>query len=195
MPVMSDTSVAPSTLADVVRAAVGFVRAAGYTFPIMVGEHYVTGGRGAGTPPCVILVTEPGGGDCEMTPAYENGRAGGQRHVCDVIVRAAEPGDDIGRLANAYALSDQIRNAVQRATAGKITPGRPSKPYPTPWGVDGGPGVQIAWGFSYDRDIAIDTKIWSAPPATAPTAEPKPYGTPGETGTLDVIAGSVTAQE
>jgi hypothetical protein len=73
--------------------------------------------------------------------------------------------------------------------------GRASKPYPTPFTVDTGAGVQLAWGFTYERDIELSPRIYAVSPSAEDTTPPRPYGKPGETGTLDNIDGTTTVPE
>jgi len=187
----------PSTLVDVLQAITDLFREAGSAVPVLVGEHYVSG-KGSQTiasPPLVILVPEPDGGACELGPAYETGRAASQKHTCDVIVRAAEGGTDIERHRAAYALNDFTVGAVKRATTGRAEFGQASKPYPSPFTSATGAGVQLAWGFVYSRDIAIETEVYQVPAGVPEIAPAAPYGQPGETGTLSTITSTITVPD
>jgi hypothetical protein len=197
MPLVENTAanLSPSNLAVVLRAIVQAFQERGDTTPVMVGEHYATNPQGLGSSPCVVLVPEPRGGRCKIEKPYETGRAGKQKHACDVIVRASETGDDIDRFANVYDLSDLVVATVARVCVGKWDPGEAVGDYPTPFGVDSGAGVQICWGFTFDRDIAMAPTVIAIRPEPPDTTTPKPYASNGETGSLSAINGSTTAQE
>lgn len=182
----------PSNLSVVLRAIVEAFQARGDTTPVMVGEHYATNPQGMGSAPHVILVPEPRGGRCKIEGAYETGRAGKHRHVCDVIVRAAEPGNDIDRFVNAYDLSDTVLRTVARVCTGKWEPNDAVGDYPSPFGVDSGAGVQLCWGFTYDRDVEMAADVLALQRSDADETPAKPYAQPGETGTLDTLTGTVT---
>jgi len=197
MPLVAREYSAPSTLADVLQAVVDLFAGAGSATPVLVGENYVdgSGAQSIGSPPCVILVPEPGGGACELSAPYETGRAAMHLHRCDVLVRAAEPGDDIGRHRAAYALSDFVAGAVRRSGAGRLMFGRASRPYPSPFSADTGAGVQLCWGFAFERDIALATPVYAVAPAAEDDTPAAPYGVPGETGTLNTFTGAIVATE
>jgi hypothetical protein len=197
MPLVGESKgAAPSHLGDVLRAVRDTFEAAGDATPIRVGAHYVNDkSRGIGAPPFVVFVPEPKDGRCTISYAYEMGRPAKHVHACDVIVRAETPGDDIDRLSAAYALNDRVVQAVKRAGAGRIVFGEPEGEYPSPFTADSGAGVQLSWGFTYDRDIRGDDDI-AAVPASAPDDTPdRPISPPGETGTIDTITGTTVAAD
>lgn len=179
-------------LGIMLRAVCDIIAESGDGTPVMVGEHYVNHPRSIGSPPCVVLVPEPGWGKCKIEKAYELGQPGKQVHACDVVVRAAEGIDDIARLDNAYDLSDKVYDAVERAGAGFLVPGDARGDYPSPFGVDTGAGVQLCWGFTYERDIRGNDAVRRARPAPPDDEPDRPLSPPGETGTLDTITGSTT---
>lgn len=180
---------APSDLSVVIRAITQMFSEVGDATPILVGEHYAIAPRGVGSPPLVILVPEPGGGACKLAGQYETGRVAKHVHACDVIVRAAESGDDIDRLAAVYDLSDRVATCVRRAGAGKVEFGEPIGTYPSPTTTDAF-GAGLSWSFTYDRDISHDRAIMALPGAAADTTPARPYEVPGQTGTLDTLDGT-----
>ena len=178
---------APLALDEVLQNIVEAFSAAGDATPIMVGAHYVSGDGHIGAPPCVIFVdvTE------ELAEPYELGHVAKDAHKCDVILRASEPGDDIGRMRNVRILSDRVVTLLRRYCAGKLELGKASKEYPSPFSVDSGAGVQRTWGFSYDRDIRADETMWAKiAPTPDDTTDPRPLVPPGAIGTLDTIDGA-----
>ncbi len=196
MPLVENTAAnaSPSNLAVVLRAIVQAFQERGDTTPVMVGEHYAQNPQGLGSPPFVILVPEPKG-RFKIEKPYETGRAGKHKHVCDVIVRASETGDDIDRLANVYALNDLVVATVSRVCTGRWEPGDAVGDYPPPFGVDSGAGTSGCWGFTFDRDIALEPTVIAIRPEAPDTSPPRPYASNGETGTINTMTGSVTAQE
>lgn len=178
---------APSHLGTVLRAISDLLSEAADPTPLMVGAHYASeNARGTGNAPHVILVPEPNGGRCNMGPAYETGRAAGQTHVCDVIVRAAESGDDISRLDAAYALSDRMVAIVRRACVGKVEIKAPVGSYPSPTTADAF-GAGLSWSFTYDRDVAHDDAVSRIAASSPDTTPARPHGLPGSTGTLHTL--------
>jgi hypothetical protein len=191
MPMVVNRYAKPSNLAVVLRAVKQAFHARGDTTTVMVGEHYAKNPQGLGSPPFVILVPEPGG-KLKIGDAYETGRAAGHKHVCDVIVRAAETGDDIDRLANVYAINDIVAGTVARICSGRWTPGDAVGDYPPPFTVDSGAGAQGCWGFTFDRDIEMPQDVLALPASDEDETPAKPYAQPGETGTLDTLTGTET---
>lgn len=194
-PVPTPSGVAPSHLGVILRAIVETIGEAGDGTPVMVGEHYATKPRGVGSPPHVIIVPEPGGGECAIAYAYEMGRAAKQTHACDVIVRAAESGDDVSRYDAAYDLSDLVVSTVRRMCAGRVEFGKPIGKYPTPFTVDSGAGVQLSWSFTYDRDIRTADAIAAVKPSPPDNAPDQPQSPPGTLGTLDDIEGTTVPKD
>lgn len=187
---------APSHLGHVLRAVDDiFKMICADATPLLVGEHYASpNARGVGSAPHVILVPEPRGGRCRIESAYEMGHPGKHVHRCDVIVRAAETGDDLTRMDPAYDLLDLVVSAVSDATKGRMEWTDPTGDYPAPTTVDAY-GVQLSIGFTFSRDIRTPEAIASRGAATADETPVRPIIPPGETGDLDTITGTVDAAE
>lgn len=181
-------SAAPSHLGTVIRCVAELFSEAGDATPIMVGEHYASDkARGVGAAPRVVFVPEPGGGKCTLAGAYETGRVAKQVHACDVIVRAAESGDDLSRLDAAYELLNRVATAIKRAGAGRVEFGAaPIGSYSSPTTVDAF-GADLSFSFTYDRDISHDRAIMSVRASRTPDPTPTAYETPSNSGTLESL--------
>lgn len=162
----SANNATPSTLADVLRQIVDAMSAMGDATAIQVGKQYLPH-LGAGAPPRVLFVPEPKG---KIGPPYDIGYAASVTHSCNVYVRGAESGDDIGRFDAAYALSDRIMSLVSTATTGK---GGAESDFAddSPAGVDCY-GADVAWSFTYRRDVPHDAARYRLAGATADAAPP-----------------------
>ena len=167
----------PSTLADVIGQVIDLFAATGDATPILVGGHYLEA-FGAGSAPRVLFVPDPRTSG-RLGPPIELGRAVASiTHACDVYARAEETGDDLERFRKAYALGDKVLSALRRAGAGRLEFGAYGDGSPTK--VDAY-GAEIAFSFTYQRDVYHDVAIMSVPSAS-PDATPKrpiiPPGTP-----------------
>lgn len=182
---------APSNLAVILRAIVEGVGLAGNASPVLVGRHYLSAdGRGMGASPSVILIPEPRDVFRYESP-YEAGRAAKQVHECDVIVRAAETGDDITRHAMAYDLSDLVLSIVRRVCTGRLTIGTPIGSYPSPTTSDM-VGVSGAWSFTYDRDIRPTEAVATIAPSATNDDDAQPWTPPGAVGSLEDMTATIT---
>ncbi len=194
MPIRTEHA-APAHLGAVIRAIAESFALAGNATPVLVGEHYASANaRGVGSPPHVILVPEPGGGRCKIAPPLENIYAATHVHTCDVIVRAAESGDDITRLDAAYELSDLLASSVRRICAGRVEFGAPIGNYPSPLTSDA-LGAGLSWSFTFDRGIRGASPIARLAPSTPDTTPARPPTGAGSTGTLHTIEGDAVAAE
>lgn len=160
MTLYAATNAPPSTLGGILRAIVYYFRASGNAVPIMVGDDYLVD-RGVGFDSRIVLVPEAVG---SMGASLDMGHAASVGTACDVHVRSAEGGDDIGRYDNARALLDKVATAVRRACMGRLElksykPSSPSK-------VDGF-GAQLSFTFIWSNDVRKDADIWAVPSATA----------------------------
>jgi hypothetical protein len=154
------TNQPPPTLGNVLRAFVYYFLESGDATPIMVGNHYAAE-RGVGIDARILLVPEVSG---DIGASVDMGHAASLTHACDVHVRAAESGDDVGRYDAAYALFDKAISAVRRTCTGhlELKAYRPSSQSK----VDGF-GAQVSFTFMWRRDVRKDAAIWAVPSATA----------------------------
>lgn len=157
----------PSTLAGVLRQIVEAMSAMGDGTAVMVGKGYV-GEFGTHDPPCVLFVPESGPG--KIGPPMETGYAASRTHVCDFAVRAADTGDDIGRLDAAYSLEDLVIDLIGTACTGRIKWGEDSDD--SPFKVGGVAGVGFVGRFEYTRDVPHSAARHRLAGATADTAPP-----------------------
>lgn len=164
----------PSTLADVLGQVIDAFGAVGDATPIMIGKHYLES-FGTGSPPRVLFVPEPDG---EMGPPTEMGYAASDTHSCDVYVRGAESGTDLGRFVAAYALKGRVVTAVRRAASGRLE-FRKRSGDASPANVDAY-GAELAFSFVYTRDIPHDAAIRALPAADADTTDDRPLPPPGQ---------------
>ncbi len=150
--------------------------------PIMVGKQYLKT-FGAGTGPRVLFVPEPRG---KFGAPIETGNPCSVTHSCAVYVRGAESGDDIARFDAAYELGDRVMSEIARATTGRR--------YTETEFVDDSPadvdayGADLAFSFTYRRDVSWDAKIVAVAAADADNAPARPTGP-----VAGVIADSVLA--
>lgn len=162
----------PSTLADVIGQVRDAFQDMGDATPIMIGKQYLE--QGVGSAPRVVFVPEPRG---RIGPPQELGNAASVTHSCDVAVRGQESGDDLERFKQAYAIGDRVIDLIKTAATGRIE-----------WGDfgDGSPtdadayGAEVAFSFTYTRDVPHDAERWALDPATADDAAAVPLVPPGE---------------
>lgn len=180
----------PSTLADVLRQVTEALSLMADATPVMIGDRYLEQ-NGVGGPPRVVFFPEPAGPGRVMPP-IEMGNAASVMHSCNVFVRAAEGGDDLTRYEAAYALADAVIDLVSTAASGRVEWGTwlgdpPSK-------VDG-PGADVAFSFTFRRDVQHNAARWALPPATNNTAAPNPVPPPGVAASDAAVNVAVTPPE
>lgn len=178
-----------STLADVIMQVKQAFSKMGDATPIMIGKAFRTKNKESqtniGSGPRVVFAPEALSGSIE--PPLEMGMAATMVHTCAVYVRAKESGDDVDRWKAVYALADRVISCVQVAGTGRIT-----------WLTleDGSPidsdgfGAELAFGFTYQRDIVHDPARWALPAADADSATQKPHpppGIPADSVTIDPV--------
>lgn len=161
----------PSTLADVLGQIVDNFAAAGDPTPILIGKAYEA--FGVGSAPRVLLAPEPRG---KIGPPIEQGNVCSVTHSCNVLVRGLEDGSDLGRFTSAYALGDRLLSAIRRAASGRLEFGDFTDASPTD--VDAY-GAELAFSFTYQRDVKWDGAIRGLPAAAADPSPPQPVQPPG----------------
>lgn len=182
MPPIATQNAAPSNLAAVIGQVGDALGALADATPCMIGKHYLEH-FGAGSPPRVLFVPETRG---KVGPPTELGFTASITHACDVFVRGPESGDDLGRFDAAYALGDLVIDLIQTAGTGRIE-----------WTdyADGSPtnvdafGADLAFSFTYTRNVRHDARRWALPAATADTSTKVPNvppGVPSSGATIDV---------
>ena len=160
--------------------------AIGDATPIMVGKHYLAE-FGAGAAPRVLFVPDP----------KRKGKAGpplliGDReiasvtHACDVYVRGAEDGSDLGRFDAAYALSDLVQNMLKATAPGRLVFG----PFGdnSPLAVDAY-GAEDAFSFTYARAVPYNDAVYDAAYAAAPSPPVSPTNPDQPNGNTGAIFG------
>jgi hypothetical protein len=163
---------APSTLATMIGQVKDAFDAMGDATPIMVGARYLT--EGVGSPPRVVFVPEDRPG--KLLPPLKMGNAARMVHACSVYVRAAESGEDIERLSQAYALADLVIDCIETAGTGRIEWSEVTNDCPTD--VDAF-GAGLKFSFTFARDIWHSAARAALPPADdIPTAQ-QPHPPPG----------------
>lgn len=180
----------PSELDEVLEFIVSLIRDAGDATPIQVGKKYLED-FGGGAPPLILFVPETDGDVSDE--ALETGRAGSAEDACDVHIRGAEDGTDIGRYRSAYALRRRVMSAVRRACSGRVKFQKyaPSSPLM----VDSGLGAEVSFSFVYKHDIRADEAIAAVPPAPIDTTPPRPQAPPGLPAGSIAIAIGTSPQE
>ncbi len=177
-----------SNLAAVLQQITEAMGAIGDATPVLVGKKYIEG-FGAGSAPRVLFVPEPKG---KIGPPREMGNAASMTHSCDVAVRAREEGSDIGRFNAAYDLADLVVDLIDTACTGCLewSDLRDNSPL----AVDG-LGADLAFSFTYRRDIPHSALRWSLAPATAASTTAVPQVPPGSPGTLEEMTVSTDPEE
>jgi len=155
----------PSTLIDVIGQVIDAFGLVGDATPMQVGKQYLE--RGAGIAPRVVWVPELSG---KIGPPTQTGYAASVTHSCDVYIRGPETGGDLDRFKFAYALQDRIISGLRRAASGHIEFGDLKDDSPA--GVDAY-GVDLAFRFTYQRNVRNDPAIWLLPKATPDTTPPR----------------------
>lgn len=147
-----------SPLSDIIRCVVSIFQLVADPTPIQVGKQYLRD-FGVGSAPRVLFVPDSKGKDGQA-PAGSGGVGyiGWVAHGCQVYVRGAESGDDIGRFDAAYALADRVVNAVERAGRSRLD-WVGYKDF-SPTAVDAY-GADLAFSFVYTRGIQCDEQIWA----------------------------------
>jgi hypothetical protein len=170
----------PSTLGDLVLQVKQAFSKMGDSTPIMIGKGYRTknkeGQTNIGASPRVVFAPEALAGSGKIEPPIEMGKAASMTHSCVVYVRATESGDDVDRWRAVYALADRVISCIQVAGTGRVE-----------WLTleDGSPidsdgfGAELAFGFTFRRDIWHDAARWNLPPADAADTTPSPHPPPG----------------
>ncbi len=162
----------PSTLIDVIVQIKQAMSLMANKTPISVGKQFLKNGVGSG--PRVVFVPEASGS--AIAPPLLMGNAASMVHSCAVYVRAKEDGDDAKRFANAYDLADLMISLIETAGCGHVE-----------WlpMVDGSPvdsdayGAELAFAFTYQRDIPHNARRWGLPPADADNSDERPMPPPG----------------
>lgn len=181
----------PSTLGDLITQVKQAFSKMGDSTPILVGKGYRTKNKESqtniGGAPRVVFAPEALSGSGKIQPPQEMGRAASMVHSCVVYVRAKESGEDIDRWKAVYALADRVIDCIQVAGTGRVE-----------WLTleDGSPidsdgfGAELAFGFSYRRDIYHDPVRWSLPAADEDSSAQKPHpppGIPADSVTIDPV--------
>jgi hypothetical protein len=172
MPSLETQHAPPSTLTDVVGQVREAFDAMADMTPIMVGSQYLE--NGVGEPPHVVFMPEPGG---KVGPAIEMGNPCSITHSCDVLVRAAETGDELTRLDNAYALAARVIDCIATAAPGRVEFSSFSDESPTKTDAF---GAEIAFSFTYRRDVRHDPTRWALVAAPHDTSAASPILPPGQ---------------
>lgn len=188
MPALAPQNAAPSTLADVLRQVIGAFQEMGNATPILVGRKYLED-FGVGAPPRVLFAPEPAG---KVRGPVEMGSAASIVHSCDVFIRGAESGDDVGRFDKAYELADLVIGCLSVAASGRIEWGAYADSSPTD--VDAY-GAEVALRFTYARDVRHSPLRWALDPATADGSTATPRPPPGQAGTIDSVEVTVEPEE
>lgn len=182
MPVVA-TNAAPSPLADVLRQVVDVFTAVGDATPIEIGKEYLPR-FGAGTPPRVLFVPHVRG---EAMPPIEIGYAASLNAGCNVLVRGAEDGSDVGRYDSAAALLARVMDFLGTACTGRIEWG--SFEDDSPVAVDCY-GADLAVGFKYRYDLRHDAARRRLAPATsdasAASSAVSPHASPGTVDSIEI---------
>lgn len=181
----------PSTLGDLIFQVKQAFSKMGDSTPILVGRGYLTknkdGQTNIGSSPRVVFAPEALSGSGKINPPHEMGNAASMVHSCVVYVRAKESGEDLDRWKAVYALADRVIDCIQVAGTGRVA-----------WLTldDGSPidsdgfGAELAFGFTFRRDIYHDPARWSLPAADEDTSAQKPHpppGIPAATVTIDPV--------
>jgi len=165
-----------SSLADVLRCISDIFTGITDATPILVGKEHLAD-FGTATPPRVLFVPDPKGSLTDPPDGCGGmGYEGGVAHGCNVYVRGAEGGGDLGRYDAAYTLADRVVTALGRAARGRWV-GRDFAD-DSPSGVDAY-GADIAFSFVYTRGIQRDPKVWSLPAAPVAASPPNISAPPG----------------
>ncbi len=170
MPSVASQKSAPSHLGVVLRQVAEVFGAAADATPIMVGKRYLEH-FGTGSAPRVLFVPEPRG---KFGDPIEMGNPCSFTHSCDVYVRGAESGDDISRFDAAYELGDLVASEIARATTGRRGT-ETNFVDDSPADVDAY-GADLAFSFTYRRDVRWATKIVAVAAADADNGTPVPTG-------------------
>lgn len=180
-----------SSLADVLAQVREAFSAMGDATPIMCGAHYLSAENpGAiGAAPRVLFVPEPKG---KAGPPIEMGNVCSITSSCDVYVRAAEGGDDFGRLTAAYALLARVLGCLSVAGTGRTEFG--SFADDSPDDVDAY-GADLTVSFTYQWDVPHDAARWALAPAAANTDTPRGIPPQGRPFTITSITPVAVPQE
>lgn len=183
----------PSTLGDLIVQVKQAFDKMGDKTPIMVGKAYRTknkeGQTNIGSAPRVVFAPEALPGSGKIEPPQEMGKAASMVHSCMVFVRAKESGEDLERWRAAYALADRVIDCIQVAGTGRVE--WLSVEDGSPIDSDGF-GVELAFGFTFRRDIWHDPARWALPPADPSDTTPKPHPPPGQPADSVVIDPTTT---
>lgn len=189
MPAVASVHAAPpSTLAVVLGQVVDAFQAIGDATPIMIGKKYLDD-FGVGSAPRVVFVPEVRG---KIGPPIEMGNPCSIAHSCNVLVRGAEDGSDLGRFDAAYALGDLVIDLIATAATGRLEWGDFVDDSPTP--VDAY-GADLALSFTYTRDVRHNARRWALPAAAADTSPAQPLVPPGIVAELATGTATTAPQE
>lgn len=169
-----------SPLGELLRLFSRILSEDGDATPIQVGKHYLSE-FGAGSAPRILFVPSPDG-ELGPVPRLNSRYVAGFTDICRVYVRAAESGEDIGRLDNVDAMVDRVVNVLKALGAAIIEVGRGRPKDDSPLQVDAY-GADKVFEFSYSRGIAEQPAIWRTArrviQPTAPTDPDRPLGDNG----------------
>lgn len=179
---MATQQQAVSRLGDVLRLFSRMLTEMRDGTPIQVGKHYLKE-FGAGSPPKILFVPSVDG-ELGPVPRLNARYVAGFTDICLVYVRAAESGEDIGRLDNVDDMVDRVVNILKALGAAIIEVGRGRPKDDSPLQVDAY-GADKVFAFSYARGIPKHNEVWTAAKtaivATAPTDPDRPEGSTGKT--------------
>lgn len=168
-----------SPLSDVFRCVQSIFLDIGNMTPVLIGKKHINA-FGMGSGPKVIFVPDPRGKGSEVPTGMGGvGYVAGVAHQCDVYVRAAEDGSDVGRFDAVYALADLVINCLERAARGRIDIDF-AMADSSPTDVDAY-GADLSFKFTYVRGVQRNPRVWALPPnpiAPSPPDINRPPGTP-----------------
>lgn len=180
-----------STLDDVIRCIEDIFSGIGDATPIQYGKEYLAT-FGTGTPPKILFVDDAKG---SLTDPPEG--SGGMRFEagiaigCNVYVRAAEGGGDLGRRDAVNTLTARVISAIGRAARGRWQ-GRDFAD-DSPSGVDAY-GADRAFSFIYTYGVQSDPAVWALPANPIAPSPPNISAPPGSPPGSPVIVTTVTPQ-
>lgn len=169
-----------STLGDLLRLFARMMTEIGDGTTIQVGEQYLKE-FGTGAPPKILFVPSPDG-QLGGVPRLNARYVAGYTDSCRVYIRAAESGDDLGRLDHVDAMVDRVVNILKALGAACVEVGKGKPKDDSPLQVDAY-GAQKVFIFSYTRGIPKNHEIWNRAfqviTPTAPTDPDRPQGDNG----------------
>lgn len=171
-----------SKLGDLLRLFTRMMTEIGDGTTIQIGREYLKD-FGAGAPPKILFVPSPDG-QLGGVPRLNARYVAGFTDSCLVYIRAAEVGDDLGRLDNVDDMVDRVVNILKALGAACVEVGKGKPKDDSPLQVDAY-GAQKLFLFSYTRGIPKNHEIWNRAfqviTPTAPTDPDRPQGDNGFT--------------